>query len=164
MSFFCAHLWWHPTPVLFLGKSHGQRNLIGCSPWDREESDTTEQLHFHFSLSCIREANGNPLQCFYLENPRDRGACWSAIYRVTQSRTPLKWLSSSSCNECILGSSNFFEEISSFLILLFSSISSQGPLRKASYLSLVFFGTLHSDGYIFPFLLYLLLLLLLNYL
>ena len=41
---------WHPTPVLLPGKSHGWRSLVGCSPWDREESDTTERLHFHFSL------------------------------------------------------------------------------------------------------------------
>ena len=59
------------------------------------ESDTTERLHFHFSLSCIGEGNGNPLQCSCLENPRDGGACWAAVYGVTQSRTQLKWLSSS---------------------------------------------------------------------
>ena len=52
---------WHPTPVLLPGKSHGWRSLVGCSRWGREESDTTERLPFHFSLSCI-EANGNPLQ------------------------------------------------------------------------------------------------------
>ena len=85
---------WHPTPVLLPGKSHGQRSLVGCSPWGREESDTTERLHFHFSFSCIGEGNGNPLQCSCLENPRDRGAWWAAIYGVTQSRTRLKWLSS----------------------------------------------------------------------
>ena len=60
------------------------------------ESDTTEQLHFHFSLSCIGEGNGNPLQCSCLENPKDGGAWWAAIYGVTQSRTRLKQLSSSS--------------------------------------------------------------------
>ena len=54
------------------------------------ESDTTERLHFHFSLSCIGEGNGNPLQCSCLENPRDRGAWWAAIYGVAQSRTRLK--------------------------------------------------------------------------
>ena len=58
---------WHPTPVFLPGKSHGWRSLVGCSPWDREESDTTERLHFHFSLSCIGEGNGNPLQCSCLE-------------------------------------------------------------------------------------------------
>ena len=46
---------WHPTPVLLPGESHGQRSLVGCSPWGREESDATERLPFHFSLSCIRE-------------------------------------------------------------------------------------------------------------
>ena len=89
---------WHPTPVLLPGKSHGQRSLVGCSPWGREESDTTERLDFHFSLSCIREGNGNPLQCSCLENPRDGGPWWAAVYGVTQSRTRLKRLSSSSIN------------------------------------------------------------------
>ena len=56
----------------------------------------TERLHFHFSFSCTGEGNGNPLQCSCLENPRDEGAWWAAIYGVTQSRTRLKWLSSSS--------------------------------------------------------------------
>ena len=66
---------------------------MGCSPWGREESDTIEQLHFHFSLSCIGEGNGNPLQCSCLENPRDGGAWWAAVYGVAQSQTPLKRLS-----------------------------------------------------------------------
>ena len=87
---------WHPTPVLLPGKSHGRRSLVGCSPWGREESDTTERLHFHFSLSCTGEGNGNPLQCSCLENPRDGGAWWAAIYGVAQSRTRLKRFSSSS--------------------------------------------------------------------
>ena len=81
---------WQPTPVLLLGKSHGWRNLLGCSPWGREESDTTERLHFHFSLSCIGEGNGNPLQCSCLENPGDGGAWWATVYGVAQSRTRLK--------------------------------------------------------------------------
>ena len=89
---------WHPTPVLLPRKSHGQRSLVGCSPWGRKESDTTERLHLHFSLSCIEEGNSNPLQCSCLENPRDRGACWAAIYGVAQSRTQLKRISSSSSN------------------------------------------------------------------
>ena len=50
------------------------------------ESVTTEQLHFHFSLSCIGEGNGHPLQCSFLENPRDGGAWWAAIYGVAQSQ------------------------------------------------------------------------------
>ena len=87
---------WHPTPVLLPRKSQGRRSLVGCSPWGCEESDTTEQLHFHFSLSRIGEGNGNPLQCSCLENPKDREALWAAIYGVAQSRTRLKRLSSSS--------------------------------------------------------------------
>ena len=89
---------WHPTPVLLPGKSHGPRSLVGCSPWGCWESDTTGRLHFHFSLSCIGEGNGNPLQCSCLENPRDGGAWWAAICGVAQSRTRLKRLSSSSSN------------------------------------------------------------------
>ena len=96
----CRHYsrrrWWHPTPVLLPGKSHAQRSLVGCSPWGHEELDTTERLHFHFSLSCIREGNGNPLQCSCLENPRDGGAWWAAVSGVAQSRTRLKQLGSSS--------------------------------------------------------------------
>ena len=69
-------------------------------PWTEEagrlqsmgslESDTTEGLHFHFSLSCIGEGNGNPLQYSCLENPRDGGAWWAAVYGVAQSCTQLK--------------------------------------------------------------------------
>ena len=80
---------WHPTPVLLPGKSHGRRSLVGYSPLGREESDTTERLHVHFSLSCIGEGNGNPLQCSWLKNPRDCGAWWAAVYGVAQSRTRL---------------------------------------------------------------------------
>ena len=92
--------WWLPTLVLLPGKSHGQRSLVACSPWGCEESDTTERLHFHFSVSCIGEGNGNPLQCSCLENSRDRGAWWATVYGVTQSRTRLKLLSSSSRPPC----------------------------------------------------------------
>ena len=87
---------WHPTPVLLPEESHEWRSLVGCSPWGCKESDTTERLHFHFSLSCVGEGNGNPLQCSCLENLRDGGAWWAAVYGVAQSRTWLKWLSSSS--------------------------------------------------------------------
>ena len=89
------NLWrrqWHLTPVLLPRKSHGRRSLVGCSPWGRQESDRTERLHFHFSLSCIGEGNGNPLQCSCLENPRDGGAWWAAVSGVTRSRTRLKRL------------------------------------------------------------------------
>ena len=90
---------WHPTPVLLPGKSHGRRSLVGCSPWGLEESDTTERLHFHFSLLCVGEGNGNPLQCSRLENPRGG---------VAQSRTRLKWLSSSSAGSCCWLLGRFF--------------------------------------------------------
>ena len=53
---------WHPTPILLPAKSHGQGSLVGCHPWGHEELDMTERLHFHFSLSCIGDGNGNPLQ------------------------------------------------------------------------------------------------------
>ena len=66
---------------------------MGCSPWGREESDMIERLHFHFSLSCIGEGNGNPLQWSCLENLGDRGAWWAAVYGAAQSRTRLKRLS-----------------------------------------------------------------------
>ena len=78
------------------GKSHGRRSLVGCSPWGCWGSDMTERLHFHFSFSCIGEGNGNPLPCSCLENPRDGGAWWAAVFGVAQSWTRLKWLSSSS--------------------------------------------------------------------
>ena len=81
---------WHPTPVLLPGKSHGRTSLVGHSPWGREESDTTERLHSHFSLSCTGEGNSNPPQCSCLENPRDGGAWWAAVYGVAQSWPRLK--------------------------------------------------------------------------
>ena len=84
-------------------------------PWTEEpgrlqsmgslESDMTEQLNFPFSLSCIGEGNGNPLQCACLENPRDGGAWWAAVYGVAQSWTQLKRLSSSSSSRSLTGCS-----------------------------------------------------------
>ena len=98
----CVHtyvqcIYWHPTPVLLPRKSHGR--MGGC-PWGAaiywvSQSGTwLKRLHFHFSLSCIGEGNGNPLQCACLENPRDGGAWWAAVYGVAQSRTRLKRLNS----------------------------------------------------------------------
>ena len=87
---------WNPTPVLLPRKSHGWRTLVGYSPWGCTESDMTERLHFYFSLSCIGEGNGNPLQCSCLENPRDGGAWWAAVCGVAQSWAWLNQLSSSS--------------------------------------------------------------------
>ena len=99
----CRRKQWHPTLVLLPGESHWWRSLVSYSPWGCEESDTAERLHFHFSLSCIGEGNGNPLQYSCLENPRDRGACWAAVYGVAQSWTRLTWLSSSSSSVQLLG-------------------------------------------------------------
>ena len=91
---------WHPTPGLLPGKSHGQRSVVGCSPWGRYELDTTEHLHFHFSIPCIGGGNGNPLQYSCLENPRDGGAWWAAVYGVAQSRRLLKRFSSGKAVYC----------------------------------------------------------------
>ena len=85
---------WQPTPVLLSGISHGRRCLVGYSPWGLEESDVTEQLYFHFSLSWTGEGNGNPLQYSCLENPREGGAWRAAVYGITQSLTRLTRLSS----------------------------------------------------------------------
>ena len=111
---------WHPTPVLLPGKSHGWRSLVGCSPWGSEELDMTERLHFRFSLSCTGEGNGNPLQCSCLENPRDGGAWWAAIYGVAQSRTRLKQLSSSSSIPILVA---LKQRISALKLSRFSSCS-----------------------------------------
>ena len=111
---------WHPNPVLLPGKSRGQRSLVGCSPWGSKELDTTERLPFHFSLSCIGEGNGNPLQCSCLENPRDGGAWWAAVYGVAQSRPRLKRLSSSRLFQILLACMSF------------------APLQAASYLNWCF--------------------------
>ena len=93
------------------GKSHVWRNLVGCGPWGCQESDMTEQLHFHFSLSCIGEGNGNPLQNSCLENPRDRGAWWAAVYGDIQSHTQLKQLSNSSSSRLFDSSHSDWHEM-----------------------------------------------------
>ena len=85
-----------------LGKSHGWRSLAGCSPWGCYKLDTTKRLHFHCSLSCTGEGNGNPLQRSCLGSPRDEGAWWAAVYGVAQSRTRLKRLSSSSSSILVM--------------------------------------------------------------
>ena len=97
------------TAQLYKGEGNGNPLQYSClgNPMDRgawwatahgipKELDRTERLHFHFSLSCTGEGNGSPLQCSCLENPRDGGAWRAAVYGVAQSRTQLKWLSSSS--------------------------------------------------------------------
>ena len=112
---------WHPTLVLLPGKSHGWKSLVGCSPWSWEESDTTERLHFHFSLSCTGEGNGNPLRYSCLENPRDKGAWWAAVYGVAQSRTRLTRLSSSSSS-----SSSGICRVFFVVVIVIVSFHSQG--------------------------------------
>ena len=88
--------------VKVAGEGNGTPLQYSClENKSHEESDTTEWLHFHFSLSCIGEGNGNPLQCSCLENPRDGATWWAASYGVTQSRTQLKRLSSNSSILCV---------------------------------------------------------------
>ena len=136
---------WHPTPVLWPGKSHGRRSLVGCSPWGLEESDRTERLHFHFSLSCIGEGNGNPLQCSCLENPRDSGAWWAAVSGVTQSRTRLS-SSSSSTNLSPGHKRSVFSTFSPVLVLccLFDSSRLTGE-RRCLVVVLIAFSFMISD-------------------
>ena len=136
---------WHPNPVLLPGKLHGGRSLAGCSPWGRWELDTTQWLHFHFSLSCIGEGKGNPLQCSCLENPRDGGAWGAAVYGVAQSRTRLKRLSSSSsrkvkltwtgakkcslwCQSWALPSTGYVVWVIFLFLVLYSSSEKRSPL------------------------------------
>ena len=131
---------WHPTLVLLPGKSHGRRSLVGCSPWGHEELDTTEWFHFHFSLSCIGEGNGNLLQCSCLENPRDGGAWWAAVYGIAQSQTQLKQLSSSSsvCSVPRTLLNNGQTAVTEQTCLPLGSVHSRGPpcnQRKAARLT-----------------------------
>ena len=95
---------------------------MGCSPWGREESDTTECLHFHFSLSFIGEENGNPLQCSCLENPRDGGAWWAAVSGVGQSRTRLKRLSTSSGSSILVDMKRYLSVVCISLTITLSII------------------------------------------
>ena len=85
---------WHPTPVLLPGKSQGWRSLVGCSPWGSRRVRQDWATSLWLFTARIGEGNGNPLQCSCLENPRDGGAWWAAIYGVAQDQTRLKWLSS----------------------------------------------------------------------
>ena len=99
---------------------------MGCNPWGHKELDTTEQLHFHFSLSCMGEGNGNPLQCSCLENPRDGGAWWAAVYGVAQSRIGLKQISNSSSSSSTMQDSYFkhstSHSLTHFSVLLLKTI------------------------------------------
>ena len=111
-------------PVLLPGQSHGWRSLEGCSPWGREELDTTERLHFHFSLSCIGEGNGNPLQCSCLENPRDGKP--GGLPPMGSHRVGHKWSDLAAAAAAVLLLSNIkqFKEVSqghSFLVQNYKS-------------------------------------------
>ena len=107
-DFSCGRAW----PLLEKAVAPHSSTFAWKIPWTEEpgglqslgslESDTTEWLHFHFSLSCIGEGNGNPLQCSCLENSRDGGSWWAAVHGVAQSRTRLKRLSSSSSRPVLL--------------------------------------------------------------
>ena len=116
---------------------------MGCSPWGREESDTTERLHFHFSFSCIGEGSDTPLQCSCLENPRDGGARWSAVYGVTQSPTRLKRCSSSSSRG--LKGQNASGSLEVYLAEekhfgLLSAVCGHGPTGKSTQGSWILFS------------------------
>ena len=108
-----------------------------------EESDTTEWIHFHFSLSCIGEGNGNPLQCSCLENPRDGGAWWAAIYGVAQSRIQLKNLSSTSSSSRTLLRSHCpcrnkiskYGKLSNLIVLMLSLRSKVSNIGSVSLIS-----------------------------
>ena len=99
----------------------------------------TEWLHFHFSLSCIGEGNGNPLQCSCLETPRDRGAWWAAVYGVAQSRTRLKRLS-----KCFL-KVNFLSRI--FCLLIHNVIPGAFGFKYSILLIFVLFVSIPSLGF-----------------
>ena len=112
-----------------------QRSLVGCRPWGREESDTTERLPFHFSLSRIGEGNGNPLQCSCLENPRDREASWAVVYGVAQSRTRLKRLSSSIYIYIHIHANTYiFNMLIHTHIYRISNVRYYGPRKDALYM------------------------------
>ena len=140
----CPHLSWQkPGPTLDSGEGNGTPLQYFCLEIPRTEepgglqsmgsleSDTTERLHFHFSLSCIGEGNGNPLQCSCLENPRDGEAWWAAVYGVAQSRTRLKRLSSSSSNSWLRMNLTFF------LIHTYTAPAVYSDGKKLSTLSVV---------------------------
>ena len=105
-------IWAYPVAQSEKAMATHSSTLAWKIPWTEEPGrlqsmgslrvDMTEQLHFHFSVSCIGEGNGNPLQCSCLENPRDGGAWLAAVYGVAQSRKQLKRLSSSSSSGSVV--------------------------------------------------------------
>ena len=99
----CRRRQWHPTPVLLPGKSHGRRGLVGCSPWVPRSQTRLSDFTFTFHFHALEKEMATHSSILALENPRDGGAWWAAVYGVAWSRTRLKWLSSSS------SSSNFVQ-------------------------------------------------------
>ena len=99
-----------------LGDGDGQRSLACCSPWGHKELDMTERLHSHFSLSCIGEGNGTPLQCSCLENPRDGGAWWATVHGAAQSWTRLRGFTKSGCSSMAVLFLLFFLSVMSDLL------------------------------------------------
>ena len=99
----CWRRQWHPTPVLLPGKSHGQRSLVGCSPWGREESDMTERLCFSFAFALLLHwrRKWQPTPVFLPEESQGRGSLVGSVYGVAQSQTRLKRLSNSNLATCI---------------------------------------------------------------
>ena len=92
---------WQTTPVLLPGRSHGWRSLVQAAIHGVTKNWTQlSEFTFTFHFQAMGEGNGNPLQCSCLENPRDGGTWWAAVYGVTQSQTRLKWRSSSMCYFC----------------------------------------------------------------
>ena len=123
----------------------------GLQSTGRQESDTTERLHFHVSLSCIREGNGNPFQRSCLENPRDGGAWWAAVYRVAWNRTRLKRLSSSSSSSSsrqFLVSQQFNKicQLKEFLAVMLQIIFHLNA-KKEVLVSLICFKFSSGNGY-----------------
>ena len=118
---------WHPTQVLLPGKSHGRRSLVGCSPWGREESDTTERLHFH----ALEKEMATRSSVLAWRIPGDGGAC-AAVYGVAQSRTRLKRLSSSSSSKATWFCAMFCRHDASGAMVLFLQFSCPSSLRRNS--------------------------------
>ena len=112
----CSEKAMDPTPVLSPGKSHVWRSLVGCSPWGCYESDMTEWLHLHFSLSCIGEGNGNPLQCSCLENPRDGGAWWGPTESMRLHRGGHDWSNLAAASDMFLNKIKFYFKILLYML------------------------------------------------
>ena len=122
------------------------RSLESCSAWGHWGSDMTERLHFHFSLSRVGEGNGNPLQCSCLENPRDGGAWWAAIYGVAQSWTWLKWLINFTYIDTYSSANNYTSSSNSKIVLVHKDRSSLNNLLLFPFIWLCQVASVISDS------------------